>query len=145
VGLLTAARYLARTPAFYNAPLILLVFTLSLSTYTASIAQTLDRHLTKQTYYATGADISLSDFGNTYNADDNLSPAYTFAPIEDYARLNGVRAVTRVGRYEASVARADSTQQDAQFLGIDRDISASAHWQPDSPFRRVDECAGAIS
>ena len=137
VGLLTAARYLARTPAFYNAPLILLVFTLSLSTYTASIAQTLDRHLTKQTYYATGADISLSDFGNTYNADDNLSPAYTFAPIEDYARLNGVHAVTRVGRYEASVARADSTQQDAQFLGIDRvTFPQVAYWQPDfSPAR----------
>ncbi|NTU64168.1 MAG: FtsX-like permease family protein [Chloroflexi bacterium] len=78
VGLLTAARYLSRTPAFYSAPLVLLIFTLSLSAYTASIAQTLDRHLTKQMYYETGADLMLREFGTTYNNPDSRTPLYTF-------------------------------------------------------------------
>lgn len=68
VGLLMASRYLSRTPAFYTAPLVLLVFTLSLSAFTASIAQTLDHHLYKQMYYETGADLSLQEYGNTHNS-----------------------------------------------------------------------------
>src|SRR5258705_1336327 len=38
VGLLMAARYLERTPAFYSVPLVLLVLTLGLSAFTASLA-----------------------------------------------------------------------------------------------------------
>jgi putative ABC transport system permease protein len=130
VGLLTAARYLSRTPAFYSAPLVLLIFTLSLSAYTASIAQTLDRQLTKQMYYETGADMMLREYGNTYNNPDNRNPVYTFVPLEDYQRIPGVQAVTRVARYPASVLRADTQPQDVIYLGIDRTTFPSvAYWQ----------------
>jgi putative ABC transport system permease protein len=131
VGLLTAARYLARTPAFYNAPLVLLIFTLSLSAFTASIAQTLDQQLTKQMYYETGAVLSLQDYGNTYNSDENLSPVYTFAPREDYLQIPGVTDLTAVGRYPASLVKADGTAENAVYLGIDRTTFPTvAYWQP---------------
>jgi putative ABC transport system permease protein len=131
VGLLTAARYLARSPAFYNAPLVLLIFTLSLSAFTASIAQTLDHHLTRQMYYETGADMSLQDYGNTYNSEDNVAPVYTFAPLEDYQRIPGVKTVSWVGRYPASVVKTNGTPQSATYLGIDRTTFPQvAYWQP---------------
>jgi putative ABC transport system permease protein len=130
VGLLTAARYLSRTPAFYSAPLVLLIFTLSLSAYTASIAQTLDRHLAKQMYYETGTDVMLREFGNTYNNPDNRQPVYTFLPLEDFQRIPGVMAATRVARYPATVLRADNRPEDAIYLGIDRATFPNvAYWQ----------------
>jgi len=130
VGWLMAARYLSRTPAFYSAPLILLVFTLSLSAFTASIAQTLDRHLYKQLYYETGADLTLQDYGNRYNSEDNLSPVYTFTPLDDYLGLSGIKAVTAVGRYAAAVQQVDGKQEKAVYLGIDRlTFPQVAYWQ----------------
>ncbi len=63
VGFLLATRYLARDPAFYSTPLILLILTLSLSTFTASLAQTLDAHLYDNNYYAVGADGRLTELG----------------------------------------------------------------------------------
>ena len=63
VGFLLATRYLARDPGFYAAPLILLILTLSLSAFTASLAQTLDNHLYDQSYYRTGADVQLVELG----------------------------------------------------------------------------------
>lgn len=65
VGFLLATRYLARDPAFYTAPLVLIVLTLSLSTFTASLAQTLDAHLYDQIYYQLGADAQLIELGQT--------------------------------------------------------------------------------
>jgi putative ABC transport system permease protein len=68
VGFLLATRYLARDPAFYTAPLVLLILTLSLSTFTASLAQTLDAHLYDQTYYQIGGDALLVELGQTTTA-----------------------------------------------------------------------------
>ena len=69
VGVLMAARYLARTPALYSAPLVLLVLTLGLSAFTASLARTLDSQLDKQIHYQVGADINLYEIGTTFNED----------------------------------------------------------------------------
>ena len=63
VGFLMAARHLARTSSFYTAPLVLLVMTLSLSVFVASLAQTMDNHLYDQSYYQTGADMRLIEQG----------------------------------------------------------------------------------
>src|SRR4029077_2326252 len=86
VGLVLAARHLARTPGFYTAPLVLLVLTLSLSAFTASLAQTLDHHLNDQTYYQIGADMNLSELGEKTGSDQsnplglNLPPSPADGP-----------------------------------------------------------------
>lgn len=130
VGMLMAARYLARTPAFYSAPLILLVLTLGLSAFTASLARTLDGHLEKQMYYQVGADLQLYELGTKVNEQTD-NPVYTFGPVEEHLTLEGVRAATPVGRYRASVVMANGAREGI-FLGIDRlTFPSVAYWKPD--------------
>ncbi len=130
VGLLMAARTLARTPAFYSAPLVLLILTLGLSAFTASLAQTLDSQLTKQVYYNIGTDLRLSETGTTA-AEEGAAANYTFRAVEEHLGLPGVTSATRVGRYNAS-ALAGDTAVEGTFLAIQRETFASAaYWQRD--------------
>jgi len=148
VGGIMAARYLARTPAFYSAPLVLLLLTLGLSAFTASLARTLDVQLEKQTYYRVGSDMNILELGTTVNSDSQntvyvgpvsipgsavvtgpQNPVYTFDPVEEHLGLKGVLAATRVGRYKASVLTPTTTLQ-GMFLGIDRlTFPKAAYWQ----------------
>src|SRR5215216_2019911 len=130
VGLLMAARYLGRSPAMYNAPLVLLVLTLGLSAFTASLARTLDSQLDKQIHYQVGTDINLNELGTTFN-EASPNPVYTFGPVEDHLSIPGVESATRIGRYKFSaIVPAGSLQ--GTFLGIDRlTFPSAAYWQRD--------------
>ena len=137
VGLLIAARQLARAPGFYAAPLGLLVVTLSLSTYTASLAATLDTHLHDQQYYKVGADASLIDVGDDPQAVRDAASeaasgtAWNFVPVSEYTRLPGVTDATRVGRYDALI-QVGSSFRPGVYLGVDRvDLSRVAYWRSD--------------
>ncbi len=130
VGLLMASRYLARTPAFYSAQLILLLLTLSLSAFTASLARTLDQHLEKQMYYQVGADMNIYELGTNFN-EDAASAVYDFRPVDEHLGLVGVQAATRVGRY-SSTAALPSGAVEGKFVGIDRlTFPETAYWQQD--------------
>jgi putative ABC transport system permease protein len=130
VGMLMAARYLARTPALYSAPLVLLVLTLGLSAFTASLARTLDVQLDKQIRYQGGADMNIFELGTTFN-EDNPDPVYTFGPVEDHLSIEGVEAATPVGRYKFS-ASAQTGSMEGTFLAIDRlTFPTAAYWQRD--------------
>src|SRR5687768_693691 len=130
VGLLMAARYLARTPALYSAPLVLLVLTLGLSAFTASLARTLDSQLDKQVHYQVGADMNIFELGTTFN-EDNPNPVYTFGPVEDHLSIPEVESATRVGRYKFSAITPAGSLQ-GTFLGIDRlTFPSAAYWQRD--------------
>ncbi len=130
VGMLMAARYLARTPALYSAPLVLLVLTLGLSAFTASLARTLDVQLDKQVHYRVGADMNIFELGTTFN-EDNPNPVYTFGPVSDHLSIEGVRSVTPVGRYKFS-AIAKGGAIEGTFLAIDRlTFPSTAYWQRD--------------
>ncbi|MBN1875128.1 MAG: FtsX-like permease family protein [Anaerolineae bacterium] len=146
VGLLMATRHLERTPGFYTTPLILLVLTLSLSAFTASLAYTLDAHLYDQRYYEIGADMSFLDlgegtqnssftnfFGEEEEADEEeeVGPRWLFLPISDYLEIPGVEAASRIGRYPA-VTRFSGGSQVGVFMGVDRaSFSQIAFWRKD--------------
>ena len=160
VGLLMASRQLSRTPSFYVTPLMLLILTLSLSAYTASLAVTVDRHLYDQTFYSVGGDLKFLDFGESQNnsspfggggtaaaSNDNSSgdssgfaissastdtePVWVFLPVQEYLKIPGITKVARVGRYPAS-ASMGGTNQDGTFLGIDRyDFPLVSFWRSD--------------
>jgi putative ABC transport system permease protein len=136
VGLLMAVRHLARTPSFYNTPLILLVLTLSLSAFTASLAATLDVHLVDNQFYRSGADIQFmemgegsqqsglaalmgGDGGGGSDETEEVGPRWYFRPVTEYQNAPGVQVATRVARYEA-VANVGSGRQAGVFLGIER-------------------------
>ncbi len=156
VGLLMAARHLSRTPGLYSTPLILLVLTLSLSAFTASLAYTLDQHLHDQRYYEIGADMSFLDQGegqedtvaaiyqtsseSTTTEDEEEGPRWYFLPVTDYLNAGGVQAATRVGRYPVT-SRLSNAMQTGVFMGIDRgDFGQIAFWRRDFS----DESLGAL-
>lgn len=136
VGVLLATRQLARSSAMYTGPMVLLVLTLSLSTFIASLAQTLDNHLYDQFYYRIGADVSLADYGeNNGQAGDvpgfggqpaastaakpDDGPRWFFLPVSEYLNAPGVQSATRVGRFRA-LGKLSGNTQNGLFLGIDR-------------------------
>ena len=149
IGILLAGRHLSRTPGFYTAPLMLLVLTLSLSAFTASLAQTLDQHLYDQMYYQVGADVRLVEMGEstettglgqafggaagpaTEEEEEEEGPSWLFLPVSEHLKVPEVQAAARVGRYKA-ITRLSGGSQEGTFVGIDRvDFAQVAFWRPD--------------
>ncbi|HHY57640.1 MAG TPA: FtsX-like permease family protein [Chloroflexi bacterium] len=160
VGFLLATRYLAREPGLYSTPLVLLMLTLGLSVFTASLAQTLDNHLYDQSYYTIGADARLVELGaasdagesafggaglQTANATATPEPAATeessitkitgpewvFIPVGEHLNVKEIEAAARVGEFEGAVQLQDRWQA-LQVIGIDRiDFPKVAFWRTD--------------
>jgi putative ABC transport system permease protein len=161
VGFLLATRYLSRDPGFYTAPLILLILTLSLSAYTASLAQTLDTHLYDQTYYRTGADVKLIELGQNNEATEGAGgqfggggeaaapaeggqtastaqeedlitgPRWVFVPVSEHLKVPEILAAARVGEYGASI-QVQGEWQEATIFGVDRvDFPKVSYWRRD--------------
>ncbi len=140
VGFLLAARQLARAPGLYAAPLGLLILTLSLATYTASLSATLENHLHDQQFYAVGTDASLVDTGDARGGGDIMLPnrpgggetaGWRFLPVSEYRTIPGVEAAARIGHYRALVQTGDGFKP-GTFIGVDRvDFSQVAFWRTD--------------
>jgi putative ABC transport system permease protein len=155
-ALVLATRQLARSPSFYAAPLLLLVLTLSLASFTASLAATLDQHLQDRTRYTIGGDMSLieaemqtgpaklpgqetaeeraaAEEKAAADAAAGIPPpqARMFVPMSDYISVQGVRDATRVGFYKAT-ARFSGGNVTGQLAGLDRtDFARIAFWRRD--------------
>jgi putative ABC transport system permease protein len=161
VGFLLAMRHLSRTPGFYTAPLILLVLTLSLSAYTASLATTLDRFLYDQTYYQAGADVSLVQWnessGDTGSAvagkgsggetlPPSGAPAFYFPNISEYSRIPGVLAATRVGKYQVTLQVGSAKVNGLSLFGVDRaDFPQAAYWRRDFAVQPLNALMNALA
>jgi putative ABC transport system permease protein len=141
LSLLLAVRHLARAPGFYSVPLMLLVLTLSLSAFTATLAQTVDTHYHDQQYYYTGSDVFLIEYGQCLkynqvgqcdvNAATDESPTWNFLPVSVHLKAPGVQAAARVGSWTAR-ANAGGGTQTGRFIGIDRiDFPKVAFWRKD--------------
>ncbi len=148
VGAMLAARQLARMPGTYAGPLILLVLTLSLSAFTASLAETLDAHLYDQSYYAVGSDMSVYELAEDTQASGTFmfgtapaeteeeeavvsGPRWNFLPVTEYLEVPGVEAAARVGEFPAS-SNLSGGFQEGEFMGVDRaDFSRVAYWRRD--------------
>ena len=141
VGMLQAARQLSRHPQAYNTPLIILILTLSLSAYTASLSQTLDRHLYDQVFYQVGADMKFTELGEAQSSgpgrpdggQEAISQVrWLFLPVSEYLKADGIQAAVRVGKYAAAPDLASGTQVRGTFLGVDRlDFPQVAFWRRD--------------
>ncbi len=139
---LMAVRHLARTPSAYAMPWVLLSLTLSLSVFTATLAQTLNTHLRDETHYAVGADVELIDVGivmsgevlaylGTGEPSGDTATQWLFVPVSEYRRLSGVDGSARVGTYTAVVQTPQGRYQ-GTFVGIDRlDFPSVAFWRDD--------------
>lgn len=151
VALVTALRFLSRTPATYTGPMLLITLTLSMATFTASMARTLDLHSSDRAFYRTGADVRMAFPGaNLTTASETdrevsamldadfafeqelsasgeaiaRSTDYMFIPIEDYLEIPGVQAASRVGVSRADI-KTSTSSTDGTFLGVDRSMMAA--------------------
>jgi putative ABC transport system permease protein len=155
VATVTAMRYLARTPSAYTGPVLLLVLTLSLATFTASMARTLDNHLYDQVYYDHGGDMRVYDLGfSTQPTGGPLGgvappPAaeapgseldearFMFLPVTDYLTVPGVEAATRVSTSQVDMTAAGRTLP-GRFVGVDRvDLLGVIRWREDYSYESL--------
>ena len=166
ISLVLATRQLARTPSFYSAPLLLLVLTLSLATFTASLAATLDQHLTDRVRYSIGGDMNLieaevqtpsaslpgqttgdspGDSPTDSDAEPPARPRRGYIPMSDYAGIDGVVAATRIGFFKAT-ARFGSGNVSGQFAGIDQmDFAQVAFWRRDFASQSLGSLMNALA
>jgi len=142
-----ALRYLTRTPRAYSGPVMLIVLTLSLATFTASMAKTLDRHTYDRVYYDIGADMRLADLGQSTEPSsagpgggssqqqpeqqDEGTPKWLFLPVTEYLKVPGVENAMRVTRSDTEAVVGNSRQR-GTLLGIDRmEFPKIAYWRDD--------------
>ena len=142
-----ALRQLSRSSGGHTGPLMLMVITLSLAGFVASMAQTLDRSLQDSVYYQIGADLNLVESGE-YTGETSSAPlppgapqpqapagnepaVWNFLPVSDHLSLPGVQAAARVGRYDAEL-RASGRRSRGRLVGLDRtDFPAVAFFRQD--------------
>jgi putative ABC transport system permease protein len=135
VSVVLALRQLARVSKQYVGSLLLLILTLSLATFMASMARTLDQSLSDRMYYKTGSDYYLMEAGENPEDEEGAPTGGTegsasdseaveiggwvFVPVSEHLKVPGVTAAARVGAYPADVRIAKSSAH-GQFYGIDR-------------------------
>jgi len=142
-----ALRHLARSSRHYVGPLLLLILTLGLAAFTASMALTLDRALVDQVYYETGSDLQLREMGEstdvseyafelgsaqseTSATDEEEGPKWLFLPVSQHLEAEGVQAAARVGEYWARSTL--SSREEGTFVGVDRvDFAGVAFFRQD--------------
>ena len=152
VGLLLAGRQLARAPRGYAMPLILLVLTVSLAAFSASLATTLDLQLNDALLYRTGADVALTGAGVDFTPPGpfeqptaDTAAGGLFLPLDEYLELPGVVAATRLGRYPAE-AQVGEQELAGVYLGLDRaEFATAAFWRYDFAGQRLGTLMNALA
>jgi putative ABC transport system permease protein len=129
---LVSLRSLARQPGAYRGALLLLVLTLSMATYSASMAATIEGALEQAITYQVGAPTRLIETGQRARPQIRPGepapqpgaegapgqPRYLFVPVSEHLQVPGILAATRVGSYDATVQTGANTG--VQLIGIDR-------------------------
>jgi len=136
-GLILAVRQLARTRT-YQAPLLILIFTLSLSIYTASLAQTIDQHLINRVFYEVGSEANFTKVGqeqlpgiNMGNSSENKDDSLSF-PVNEFLKIPGIEKAVRVGNYPAYASMVIGGVEKGRFIGVDRiEFPSAAYWRTD--------------
>ncbi|MBZ0294193.1 MAG: hypothetical protein K8L99_16645, partial [Anaerolineae bacterium] len=129
IALLMVLRELTRSIGRYRGTLLMMCFTLSLTGFTASMASTIDRSLEDAVNYKVGADTVLITVTDAQTEQEQPTEegqqatltvtGYNSPPIQDLMSVDGVRQVSRVGRYNARLVLA-SQRIDGTLMGVDR-------------------------
>jgi len=139
-SLVLALRSLARSSRHYSGPLLLVILTIGLASFTASMARTLDDHMVDKVYYESGGDFKLFELGYYVEPDageesgggdssadavsfelkaEEAEPHWEFLPVFDYLNVPGVHAATRVGSYKAQARWSEYDEGELKVIGID--------------------------
>ena len=105
VSVVLAFRQLARVSRQYTGALLLLILTVSLAAFTASMARTLDQSLIDRMYYRYGSDYLLTEIGQPPEEEQGQesgipalagseSEGWVFVPVSEHLKAEGVEAAT---------------------------------------------------
>jgi len=129
VSLHLTFRQLSRQSLQYVNPLLLVIAALSLGTYLASMAASLDQWLLDRIYYPVGADVTFEPF---VDPERGVLGEPWALPMSEYLTIPGVQKATRVGDYPAAIPVPGGQPVRGRFLGIDRlDFPAVAWFRSD--------------
>jgi putative ABC transport system permease protein len=144
-----AFRQLTRQSSSYTHPLLLIITALSLGTFMASMAYSLDGWLTDQEYYAIGSDILIKTVirpgddvrlqhheavlsGQAAAEEASFQRSALSLPIETYRDAPGVVWAARVGMYPATIPIGSTGTVQGTFIGLDRvDTPSVLFYRPD--------------
>lgn len=147
ISLLQAVRYLARTPNHYRTPLGLLILTVSLALFTASLARTVDLQLYDENFYEIGAELNLATFPPpppAFGASSEPQSTFTFLPASEYETIPGIERATRVGQYEMR-SQVNGRAVRGTFIGVDHaDFRDVAYWRWDFSRYRLGTLMNAL-
>ncbi len=130
IPILMALRELTRGAGRYRGALLMTAFTLALTGFTASMASTLDRSLEDTVDYRIGADLVVQPVTDAITEEDGTSATgqaqtavtgYNVPPAGDLEIIDGVDAVSRVGKYSARLS-VGSQRIDGTVMGVDRSV-----------------------
>ena len=117
-----AFRQLARQSSQYTSALLLVITSLSLGAFMASMAASLDMWMIDQVYYAVGSDVLIKQTINPEDAEAGIAPSEGawVLPISSYLEIPGVRDAARVGMYPATISTSGRRSMRGEFIGVDR-------------------------
>jgi putative ABC transport system permease protein len=139
IAVLMASRELTRSIGRYRGTLLMMAFTLSLTGFTASMANTLDQSLQDTLQYRIGADLVLTTAidaeteqeQNTETGEVTTTvTGFNAPPVENLYDIPGIESVSRIGQFNARLATNGRNRLDGVALGVDRWAMASI-----TPFR----------
>jgi putative ABC transport system permease protein len=147
-----AFRELARSPKELTGPLVLLIFTMGIAMYGASIAKTLDEHLATTTFLRVGADARLVEQGESNKitlapgelaqpgqviSDPDAPEYWTMLPPEGHLDIPGVTGYARAARLPVQARELGGFGVKQIILAIDRrrfqDVASVAYRDELSP------------
>ncbi len=129
-----AFRQLARQSSQYTSALLLVITSLGLGAFMASMAVSLDQWLLDQVYYAVGSDVLLKQTINPDDAESGVMPTEGawILPPDSYEDVPGILYASRVGMYAASISLNDRQTLRGLFLGVDRlDLPSTLFFRSD--------------
>ena len=146
VASLLAARRAGRVAGDVAAPLLLLVITASLATFTASLAVTLDLQLLDTAHHSVGGAVALIDDGedvpdvergsasrrNAANTPPLVTSTTGHPDLKDYERVWGVERASATIDLNGSAAHELGEIRGLRYLGVDPTTYGSlAFWRSD--------------
>ena len=133
-----ASRRLERASSRYSGVLMLLVLSIGLSLFTASMAWTLDRNLRERTYFEVGADVSVTERGVVLGTEGgsqtsgglsgettetevsgSVTVAGALVPVAEALEVPGVNDAARLYRGSVSV-RTGASPRKGTLVGVER-------------------------
>jgi putative ABC transport system permease protein len=125
-------RQLARQSDQYTSALLLVITSLSLGAFMASMALSLDQWLIDQVYYAVGSDVLIKQMPNPDDEQPSIAEGAWVLPVDSYTELPGVRDAARVGMYPVHIRASGRRTIRGTFIGIDRmDLPDVLFFRPD--------------